>query len=91
MKETNIDVSPWSLLLWPVALPAGGFMFLLEQIQSVVNEELYDPETVRRRLLELQMRYEMGGIEDEEYQAEWIALTDRLDELSRARDSDTEG
>ncbi len=82
MKDVEIDISPLSLVVWPLSLPAGGFMFLLEQIRDIVNEELYDPATVRHHLLELQMRYEMGEVEEEQYQAEWTALTERLTELS---------
>jgi hypothetical protein len=82
MKEVEIDVSPFSLVLWPVSLPVGGFKFLLEQLRDIVNEELYDPATVRQHLLELQMQYEMGEVEEEQYRVEWTALTERLAMLS---------
>lgn len=91
MKDAEIEMSPWSLVLWPVTLPMGGFRFLLEQIRDVVNEELYDPDTVRRHLLELQMRYEMGEVEEEQYQVEWSVLTERLTEIVNAQKSASEG
>lgn len=78
------------MLLWPVTLPADGFLFILAQIRDAVNEEMYDPEVVRRHLLELQMRYEMEGLSEEEYEAEWEALTERLDEIAEADATDEE-
>lgn len=88
MKE--VEISPRSMLLWPLTLPSDGFMFILEQIRDAVNEELYDPEVVRRRLLELQMRYETEGLSEDEYLSEWEALTERLDEIAQADVSDVD-
>ena len=82
MKE--IQVSPWSLVLAPLTLPGDGFLFILEAIRDAVNEELYDPDVVRQRLLDLQLRYEMGGVSEEDYESEWLALTDRLVEIGKA-------
>lgn len=84
MKE--IEISPWSLLLWPLTLPKDGFQFILEQITDTVNAELYDPGVVRQLLLDLQLRYEMGSVSAEDYEAEWGILEDRLAAIERSTD-----
>ena len=84
----DVEISPWSLLLWPVALPTGGFMFILQQLRDTVNEELFDPEVVRQHLLELQLRYESGEVAEEEYRVQWSVLEERLASLSEAIDVD---
>lgn len=50
----EVRLSPWDLLLWPLTLPIGGFRLVLEQLRDVANRELYDPDTLRRQLLEVQ-------------------------------------
>jgi hypothetical protein len=87
MKE--IQVSPWSLLFAPLTLPGDGFRFILETIRDTVNEELYDPDVVRQRLLDLQLRYEMGNVNEDDYEAEWLVLTGRLAEI-RAEERESE-
>lgn len=86
MKQ--VEISPWSWLLWPLTLPTGGFMFVLQQLRDTVNDELFDPEVVRQHLLELQLRYELGEVDEDQYQAQWSVLEERLAELGDADDLD---
>lgn len=76
MIEVGID--PVDLLLWPLALPVHGFTFILEQVRAAADRELYDPETLRRQLLELQMLYESGEVPEDAYRAAWAELGGRL-------------
>jgi len=79
---SEMQVSPLDLLLLPVALPVGGFLFVLEQIRDAADRELFDPDVLRRRLLELQMLYELQEVPEEEYRERWEELRERLEALA---------
>src|SRR5438128_11207503 len=88
------------LLLLPLRLPVSGFTWIMKQIQTMANEELLNDQPWKERLIELQMRLELGEITEEEYGVEeaqvFQALRDiraRKEEMARqARgDEDEEG
>src|SRR5512141_2473432 len=86
------------LLLLPVKLPVKGFEWVMKQIQTMANEELLNDQPWKERLIELQMRLELGEISEEEYGLEeaqvFQALRDiraRKEEMARqARGGDDE-
>jgi hypothetical protein len=82
---TELQLSLADLLLWPVALPARGFVFVLEQLREAADAELYDPRVVQQRLLELQMQYELGEVPEEEYLRRWDEFCRRLMDLGSER------
>ena len=47
--------------------PVNGFKFIMRQIQDMANRELTDDTAIKEQLLELQMRYELGEVSDEDY------------------------
>jgi hypothetical protein len=49
--------------------PVSGFKFILGQIQKMADQELNDDTLIKEQLLELQMRYELEEISDEEFRA----------------------
>ena len=51
----------------PVALPYGSAKWMLEKIHEQVEGEQTDEESVKSRLMELQLRYEIGEIEEQKY------------------------
>ncbi|MGD0246457.1 MAG: gas vesicle protein GvpG [Streptosporangiaceae bacterium] len=53
-----------NLLLAPVTLPARGVGFIFREIRDVVDQELNDPDAIRRELLELQRRFEAGLVDE---------------------------
>ena|SRR5690242_3166104 len=55
------------LLFFPVAGPVAGIKWTLGKVQSVVEEELTDDTPVKQELMELQLRLELGDIDDPEY------------------------
>lgn len=71
----DMRLSLSDLLLLPLTLPINGFVFILEQLRDAADRELYDPETIGRRIVALQLQYEMEEIGEDEYR-------DRLAELS---------
>jgi Gas vesicle protein G len=90
------------LLLLPIKGPIAGFKWVMTTIQKMADEELMNDQPWKERLIELQMRLELGEISEEDYVAEeavvFQALRDiraRKEELARQyaadRDEDDGG
>jgi|SRR5687767_3210449 len=58
--------------------PVNGFKFILGQIQKMADQELNDDSVIKDQLLELQMRYELEEISDEEFKEREAELFARL-------------
>ena len=95
-----------NLLFFPVTGPIAGIKWSLGQVGKIVEEELTDDAPVKQALMELQMKLELGDIDDDEYVRQEAELMMRLREVRAwrerlgkstsggpvrvARDSDTE-
>lgn len=77
------DAGLLDILLMPIVLPARGFIFLLEQIRDAADRELFDPENLERKLMEVRMLYELGEIGEEEYSEAERAISARLGQIRR--------
>jgi hypothetical protein len=71
------------LLFWPVTGPTFLARFSLEKLQGVVRDELTDEGRVKEALLDLQLRLELGEIDDDEYVREEAELMEELREVRR--------
>ena len=58
--------------------PVNGFKFILGQIQKMADQELNDDSLIKDQLLELQMRYELEEVSDEEFREREAELFARL-------------
>ena len=47
--------------------PVNGFKFILGQIQKMADSELNDDTVIKEQLLDLQMRYELEEVSDDEF------------------------
>src|SRR3954465_1687008 len=74
------------LVFFPVTGPVAGIRWSLGQVQKVVEEELTDDEPVKRELMELQMKLELGDIDDDEYVRREADLMVRLREIRAWRE-----
>lgn len=63
------------------SLLVGGLRFVLDKVARVVDQELHDPAALRQRLLEAQMRLELGEISAGECEAIERDVVARLREL----------
>ena len=72
------------ILLAPFKLPIAGFTWILRQIQTMANEELLNDQVWKERLIELQMRLEVGEISEAAYAEEEKRVFQALREI-RAR------
>lgn len=58
--------------------PVNGFKFILGQIQKMADQEVNDDSLIKEQLLELQMRYELEEVSDEEFREREAELFSRL-------------
>ena len=73
-----------ALLTLPLA-PVRGTMWIAEQVSAEAERELGDEEAIRRQLSELEVRRDLGEIDDEEYEQAENELLRRLIRTREAR------
>ena len=66
------------LLALPVTGPAEALVWVAEKLSEQADKELYDEDKVRSQLMELEFRYDLGEINEEEYAQAEQELLDRL-------------
>jgi len=67
-KESEfIKLGIEDLLFFPITLPAKGLLFIFEKIADAVDDERLDEDKVQGMLMELEMRYELEEMSEEEY------------------------
>ena len=72
------------ILLLPIKGPIAGFRWVMSTIQKMADEELMNDQPWKERLIELQMRLELGEISEEEYVVEEATVFQALRDI-RAR------
>jgi hypothetical protein len=80
----------FKLLGAPFTLPGAGMKFIFNQIAELANQELDDESVLREDLLLLQVQYEEGDIEDDEYAEREAALMVRLREVKARKRAQAE-
>jgi|SRR5437867_8090279 len=75
-----------NLLFFPVTGPVAGIKWTLRKIQQVVDEELTDDSAIKQELMELEMKLELGEIDDAEYARREGDLMARLREVRAWRE-----
>ena len=79
-----------NLLTLPVSGPIRGLIWIARKVAEQADRELYDEETVRGRLSELELRYELGEMSEDERQAEEDDLLERLRVIRERRQAERE-
>jgi hypothetical protein len=74
------------LLFWPVTGPVAGVRWTLGKVQRVVEDELVDDTPIKEALMELNMRLEIGEIDDAQYVAEEARLMEQLRDVRHWRE-----
>ena len=69
-------------------LPVKGFFGIFKKIHEMVEQELSDEDHIRERLMELQLRFELNEIGEEEYQLQEKELLARLDAARGAQEGE---
>lgn len=58
--------------------PLKGLIWLASKVDEVAQNELYDKDTLKSKLMELQLRFELDEISEEEYVKQEAELLERL-------------
>jgi hypothetical protein len=74
------------LLLLPLTGPISGFKWVMRTIQKMADEELLNDQPWKERLIELQMRLELGEIGEEEYAVEEATIFQALRDIRARRE-----
>jgi hypothetical protein len=74
------------VLFFPVTGPVAGIRWSLKQVLQVAEDELTDDAPVKQDLMALQMRLELGDIDDDEYVVREAELMARLREVRAWRE-----
>ena len=75
-----------NILLAPFMGPVWGTRWTLEKVDRVVREELTDDTPIKEELMELQLKLEMGEIDDAEYTRREADQMQRLREVREWRE-----
>jgi hypothetical protein len=65
------------LITLPLA-PVRGVAWIAEQVMEEIERELYDEDSIRREMLQLELEFDDGLIDEEERQAREEVLLERL-------------
>jgi Gas vesicle protein G len=65
------------LITLPLA-PVRGVAWIAEQVMEEIDRELYDEDSIRREMLQLELDFDDGLIDEEERQAREEVLLERL-------------
>lgn len=75
------------ILLFPLKGPIAGIKWVMRTIQKMADEELLNDQPWKERLIELQMRLELGEISEDDYAREEAIVFQALRDI-RARRED---
>lgn len=74
------------LLLAPIAAPITGVTWIAEKILDQVDDQTDDLESLQKRLLALQLAFDMGDIPEEDFEAQEEALLLEIEALQAEED-----
>jgi type III secretion system FlhB-like substrate exporter len=78
----------FDLLLAPITAPIGGISWIAEKILEQADTEIDDQENLHKRLLALQLAFDMGEIPEEEFEAQEEELLLAIQALEDQRKAD---
>ncbi|MDP8215013.1 MAG: gas vesicle protein GvpG [Candidatus Euphemobacter frigidus] len=70
-------------IVFPFLIPVKGVVWIGNKLKDMADTEITDKSKVHEELLNLQMRFEMGEIEEEEYNREETGLLERLEAIRK--------
>ena len=73
------------ILLAPVRGPIDLVIWIAEKVRDQADSELYDEDAVRGKLMELELRYDLEEIDEQEYMRGEQELLERLSLIHERR------
>ena len=77
MKENKLFLID-DILLAPITGPLKGLIFLAKKFNEVAEKEMTDDGAIKEKLMELQLKFEMDEINEEEFNRREEELLERL-------------
>ena len=74
------------LLTFPVTGPVNGLLFVADKLAEQAENEMYNEDAVRAQLTELELRYDLGEIEEESFYEAEEELLDRLKMIRKRKE-----
>jgi hypothetical protein len=74
------------ILLFPIKGPIAGIRWVMRTIQTMADEELMNDQPWKERLIELQMRLELGEVSEEDYVREEAVVFQALRDIRARRE-----
>ncbi len=68
--------------------PLKGLIWIGEKINEVSEKEFSDEGLIKERLMELQLKFELDEISEEEYNKQEKELLERLDAIRKAKEEE---
>ena len=68
--------------------PLKGVIWIGEKINAVSEKEFSDEGLIKEKLMELQLRFELDEISEEEYEKHEKELLERLDAIRKAKEEE---
>ena len=84
-KEEGPDIGLLDLV-FPFFLPIKGLVWIAEKLEDTAEEDLTDTGQIQKKLLELQMKFEMDEISEEEYDKEEAKLMAQLEAIRKYKE-----
>jgi hypothetical protein len=75
-----------SIVTAPITGPFKGLMWLVETLANHAESELYDESNIRKELVLLEQRLDLGEITEEAFESAETALLERLNEARRRKE-----
>lgn len=66
------------LLSFPLTGPLDGVLWLAQTLAERAENEIYSPDKIRAQLIELELRFDMGELDEETFYAAEEELLARL-------------
>ena len=76
------------LIALPVTGPIQATIFIAEKVAEQAEKELYDEDNVRAQLMELELRYDLGEMEEEVFLQAEEQLLERLKQIRKRKEED---
>jgi len=76
------------ILTFPILGAPRMVHWVAKKIAETAEQDEMDEGKLQGELLELQMRYELGEIDDDEYAEQETAILDRLSAIRRAKEQE---
>lgn len=81
----------FKLLGAPFTLPGAGMKFIFHTIADMADQELNDESKLREQLILLQVQYEEGDVDDDDFATREAELLARLREIKARKRAELEG